>query len=118
MIPGLLARKLLCKFGYRKLFDSHSHNFIFENSFIHQLDVAVFIPVNNRFEIHLIKNLCLKINARSDFHQMNAVLFQCKYGTFCDIKNIFTLLTSDNTGECDFCYFIDELMLSSFLNDR
>ena len=83
----------------------------------HQFDFAVFVSVNDRSEFHLIQNLCLQIDTRSDFCQVQAVFFQNEYTSFCDVHYLLTTFVSDVAVECDLFNRFNEFFLFTFLSN-
>ena len=65
------------------LFICETHQFLAENSLIHQLQVICDLW----FEFHLIQNLCLKVDARRNLDQGNTFRAKFEYAALCDIQN-------------------------------
>ena len=69
---------------------SKTHDLIFEDSFIHNLYIF-----NDRFEVHMSKDIFLNIKTRSNFDQFYAFFCKFEYAAFCYIENLLTCLVSE-----------------------
>ena len=69
---------------------SKTHDLIFEDSFIHN-----FYIFNDRFEVHMSKDIFLDINTRSNFDQFDAFFCKLEYTAFCYIEDLLTCLVSE-----------------------
>ena len=92
-----------------------THQLISENSFIHKL----WRTVHFRSESHMVDDLCLDIDARGNFCQIDTVFSQFKDSALCDIENrladfICVLAAERNLFNC-----IQELVgFSLLVNDK
>ena len=91
---------------------SQSHQFIFKEEFRHYFHIF-----HNRCKSHLVENIFLKINARSNLRQVNAVFSHFKYGPFCDIVNVLSVFTGILPAEGNVVYDRYEFANRPFLNN-
>lgn len=69
-------------------------------------------------EFHLVEDLGLQVDARSDLGQGNAFRTQLKYAALGDVQNRLMYLVSVIAGEGDVLNLLNELLLSAFLGDN
>ena len=86
---------------------SKTHDLIFEDSFIHNLNIF-----DDRFEVHMSKDIFLNIKTWSNFDQFYAFFCKLEYAAFCYIENLLTCLVSEVSWECDLFNIFKEFVLA------
>ena len=82
-----------------------AHQLIFEDSFIHELWRSFHLWSKSH-----IDDLCLDIDTRGNLCQLDAVLSEFEYSTFCDIENRLADFICVFTAEGDLFYGIQEFV--------
>ena len=90
-----------------------AHNLISEDAGIHFLNV-----LDDGLECHMIKDILLKVNARSNLSQLNAFRCKLEYSTLSYISNILACFQSILAGEGNLLYILQELVGFAFLIDH